>query len=352
MAETVGVIVEEGIRYSSLTSNENTKTREQLAETEITVKNCRLGFSSMTQKQPKNGHSVQIILSGSPEDLTVSNLVREHANIPADATFTDADKAIRKTMADKLAKTDRSVEFVIGSLVPVTQDGILKGYFKNNELGLDTLNIQLSNKKYLDEHYEVQKDGTFKGKYLNDLKDAKSDVVKILYKCTNDQSTGEPIKPEVFKIDSDGNKITTFINPKTKEEQNIYISSGDIVTAVLRPYLMKRSTDNKYVMKYNLLSLEITESSYKCSSSSGSKTSSQVAQGVSSDILSDVFGITETVVSSKKVDAPATKAVKEEVVSSPVPKQEKVKTVAATVDISDIDLSGLDDLDSMMNMGE
>ena len=45
-------------------------------------------------------------------------------------------------------------------------EDILKGYFKNNELGLDTLNIQLSNKKYLDEHYEVQKDGTFKGKYL------------------------------------------------------------------------------------------------------------------------------------------------------------------------------------------
>lgn len=352
--DKVEVIYEEGIRYSSLTANANTRTKEQLADTEITIKNCRLGFSSLNQKQPVKGHSVQIVLSENSEDLTISNLVRESSSIPVDANFFEADKLIRKKAAESLAKVDRTVEFVKTSLVPVTQDNVLKGYFKQAEVGYSTLNIQLSNRKLLDEQFEQDEEGNFKGKYLNDIKEAKSKTIKAFYKCVNDKSTGEPIKPEVFKIDDDGNKVTSFVNPKTKVEQGLYVSGGDVVTVVLRPYIEQRSTDKIYVMKYNLLSIEITQSGYK-GSSTGSATSSQVAQGVSDDVLADVFGITETVVSAKKVDAPSTKTIKEEAVSNPIPEEKpkaKVKTVAATVDISDIDLSELDDLDSMMDMGE
>ena len=350
-ATKVEVIYEDGIRYSSLTANENTRTDEQLVDTEITIKNCRLGFSSLNQKQPPKGHAIQIVLSDNSEDVTISKAVRESSGISEDTNFADADKLIRKKAADSLAKSDRTVEFVKTSLSPITQDQVLKGYFKQAEVGGSTLNVQLSNRRLLDEQYEQDEDGNFKGKYINDIKEARSNTVKAFYKCVNDKSTGEPIKPEVFKIDESGNKVTSFINPKTKQEQDLYVSGGDVVTVVVRPYIERRSTDKIYVMKYNLLSMEITASGYKGSSNSAKST--QVAQGVSDDVLADVFGITETVTASKKVDAPSTKAVKEEAKSNPIPKKEaKTKTVAATVDVSDIDLSELDDLDPMMDMGE
>lgn len=326
----VQVITEESIRYSSL-SGDDLKTEEQLAQLEISIKDCTVGFNSMNQKTPEYGHSIQIIL-------------------PEDSEFVAQDKTLRRKYADMRATKDPNVESYKGMVKFVTQEDVLKKRFKADMVGRGYMTFQLSEKKILDEQYEDLGDGKFKGKYLTKVADSKSGTVKVIYKCKNDQYTGEPIKPEVFKINADGQKETTFVNPKTKQEQGLYLSGGDTVSIKIRPYETHSSKDSSWSLRYNILTIEQTQSSY---TGTGSSKSSQVAQGADDDMLSSIFGITETVTASKKVDAPATKAVKEEVASDPIPKKEvKAKTIAATVDVSDIDLSELDDLDSMMDMGE
>ena len=325
----VEVITEEGIRYSSL-SGDDLKTDEQLAQLEITIKDCTIGFNSMNQKTPEYGHSIQIIL-------------------PEGSDFVATDKTFRRKYADMRATKDPNVESYKGMVKFVTQEDVLKKKFKSDMLGRGYMTFQLSEKKILDERYEALEDGKFKGKYLAKVADSKSGTVKVIYKCKNDQYTGEPIKPEVFKIDEDGQKVTTFVNPKTKQEQGLYLSGGDTVTVKIRPYETHSTKDNSWALRYNILEIEQTKTSYV---STGSSKSSQVAQGADNDILSSIFGITETVVSSKKVDAPATKSVKEEVVSDPIPKKETKTKAVASVDVSDIDLSELDDLDSIADMGE
>ena len=177
-----------------------------------------------------------------------------------------------------------------------------------------------------------------------------------------DKFTGEGVEPEIFKYDTNGEKVTSFISPKTKQETPLYVNSGDTVNISIRPFGTKNNNTNEYSLKYNLLKIEIVQTAWDKgigrTGGGGSKRTFEAPETVNLNSLGDIFGGISTVATTTTSKPTATKTVKAEVKQEQkqeATRQEVVQEtkVEETVATDEIDFSALNNMDmSSLNLGE
>jgi len=329
MAETkkVNYIFDESIKYNTLNLDSPVDANKLPV---YTIKNCEVGFNSLNQKRPPKGHSLQVFIN--------------------DEEFVAQDKKLRDSFAKARAVKDVNVEFYKSSIVRINQADYLeckskgKNYITEDMVGRANTFFGLTTRKLVD---------VASGKFIQDVDKATGEDVEVRYYATQDKFTGEPIKPEIFKINTTtGEKEYTFNNPKTKLSTPHYLNQGDLVDINVRIFESFDSIKNIWSLKYNPVSIEIVKTKFEAG---GGSESTYKAESADLDVLSSVFGITETVDSSKANKAKSSKVAQKETKEEDVlPKTEKVKE-EKVVETSDVEFPSVDDLslDSLgINLGD
>lgn len=303
----------------------------------FTLENCEILNSSLGSQSPKFGHNVQILL-------------------PNGSNFVQVDRTMRNNYLTSAQEKNPNLEIIKGSLTAITNKDILDGKYDEKYLNRTYINFQISNSYMFDRTVE---DGKNVDKKIAKAEEAKGKAV-VKYFRVIDQFTGEGIEPEVFKY-VNGEKTTTFISPKTKQETPLYLNRGDIVNIKIRPFGVKNKKTEELSLRYNLLSIEIVQTNWERNggkTSSSSKRVHEAPDSVDASALSDIFGgITNMNVTQTTTTKPAkveTKAEpKQEVkaeVKTETPKQEPV---AETNEVPTLDFSALANMDfSGSNLGE
>ena len=173
-----------------------------------------------------------------------------------------------------------------------------------------------------------------------------------------DKFTGKGINPEVFKFEN-GEKVTSFISPKTKQETPLYVNKGDTINITIRPFGVKNNNTGEFSLKYNLLKIEIVQTAWDKGigrTGGGSSKVKEATDVVAFEDLDDIFGGTSATTTTKTEEKPKATPKAE---SKPEPKQEpkveatKSETTTDETDDVEIDFSALADMDmSSLNLGE
>lgn len=285
---------DEEIKYSKLTLD-NAIDGDKLPT--YVIKDCQVGFSSLTQKRPEYGHTIQIIL-------------------PEGTDFVEQDRARRKSFASAQSAIDPNIEVFDSMVKIITSSDVTKKKMSESLVGRANMFFQMTNKKYKD---------VKTGKFIKDLKTVDEGTeVQVIYFAKNDQFTGEPFKPEIFKYGENGNKVHTFVSKKDGAEKPLYVGKNDIVNIHVREYASHNSKDNKWSLKYNLLAVEIVKTDFE---QGGGEGSGYTAEGPNMSVLSAVYGITESVDPSKAKSAESSKVAKSTEVKAEesLPKADAVK---------------------------
>ena len=173
-----------------------------------------------------------------------------------------------------------------------------------------------------------------------------------------DKFTGKGINPEIFKFEN-GEKVTSFISPKTKQETPLYVNKGDTINITIRPFGVKNNNTGEFSLKYNLLKIEIVQTAWDKGigrTGGGSSKVKEATDVVAFEDLDDIFGGTSATTTTKAEEKPKATPKAE---SKPEPKQEpkveatKSETTTDETDDVEIDFSALADMDmSSLNLGE
>lgn len=287
------------------------------------IENCEILNSSIGNLAPTFGHNVQIML---PSDC--SNLIQ-------------ADRVIRNNyllqIQQDVENGNPNLEIVKGSITAFTQADVLKGKTDEAKIGRYHINFAISNSCLFER--SIGEDGKPVDKKIGKESEAKaeSEVIMKYFRCV-DGFTGEGIDPEIFKY-VNGEKVKTFVNPKTKEEKPLYIGRGDIVNIVIRPFGVKNQKTNEYTLRYNILSIEIVQTAWdrgigrKAGSSNNVK---EVAESLGGISLGNIFGNVSsinasttnanTVTQANVTQSIETAPVQKEVAQTTPPVQETVPT--------------------------
>lgn len=245
------------------------------------LENVEVLYCSLGQKTPKMGHSITLIL---------------------DQDFVQKDKQLRTYFAQQRQQLDPNCEIYKSQIKIIGKGDILSGKFKEDMEGKALLNIFTTNAKMFDADEE-------KGKSIQKMSDAKNGNVVYKYFANIDRFSGKAIRPQVYKI-VNGEKVTTFLSPKTKKETPLFVGSNDIVNVKLRPYETHSDTHG-YSLKYNLLDIEIVQTAFDRGKRTGGSAKAHVEQApdaISFAGLSSMFaGSVETVHFSGKTDVTTNK---------------------------------------------
>ena len=196
------------------------------------LENVEVMYCSLGQKTPKMGHSITLIV---------------------DKDFVQKDKQLRSYFVQQRQAVDPNCEVYKSQIKIIGQKDILDGKFKPEMEGKALLNIFTSNAKMFDADVE-------KGKSLQKMSEATNGNIIYKYFATIDKFSGQAIKPQVYKT-VNGEKVTTFMSPKTNKETPLFVGSNDLVNIKLRPYETYSETHG-YALKYNLLEIEIVQTAF------------------------------------------------------------------------------------------
>ncbi len=329
MSETatkLNYVYDEKIKYNVV------KTDKKIDSSKLqtyTIEGCKVGFNSLGQKKPPNGHSIQIFL-------------------PVDCSFIEQDKSKKADMVKAYSAKDPNVETVDGMIKYVNEETIKKskGKITQDMFATPFMNFNITNKRLKDKDND---------KFVKKAEEVEGKTVEVLYFANNDLLTGEAFNPEIFKYDENGEKVTTFISKKDGLEKPLYVNGDATVNITVRPYASKNSKTGKYSLKYNLLSIEIVDDGEYVGSSDYS------IEVPDEDILSSVFGVVETAEPSKAKKAIASKVEDKDEEVIPTKKSTKKEVIEETAEEEsseefDEALSELDDemsLDSFgINLGD
>lgn len=302
----------------------------------FTLENCEVLYSSLSSNQAKFGHNIQILL-------------------PADTDFPQKDRVIRQNYLSVQQKENPNLEIVKGVVKAITDKDILNGKYAEKYLGRHYLDIRVSNTCMFDKT-PGEEDGKFNFKKINKVEEAIG-IPVVKYFRVIDKFTGEGVEPEIFKY-VNGEKVTSFISPKTKQETPLYVNSGDTINITIRPFGSKNNNTGDISLKYNLLKIEIVQTAWDKGigrTGGGSKRVHEAPESVNADALGDIFGGITTVstnTAKKEVKAESKAEVKQE---TKVAKEEpKVEATTVGADTStEIDFSALANMDmSSLNLGE
>ena len=299
-----------------------------------TIENCEVLYSSLNSKQAKYGHNIQILL-------------------PQDTTLPKIDREIRQKYLVAQQKRNPNLEVVKGVVRAITNQEILDGKYDEKLKGRYYIDIRISNTCMFDK----TKDEEGKDKFVKIDKAEKAIGIPVVkYFRVIDRFTGKGIEPEIFKIEN-GEKVTSFISPKTKQETPLYVNRGDTVNITIRPFGVKNANTGDFSWKYNLLKVEIVQTAWDkgIGRTGGSNRVKEATDVVEFEDLDDIFGGTSTTTEAPKTEK--VKAVQQETkVETPkqseAPKEEKKAETTESDDV-EIDFSALEDIDmSSLNLGE
>ena len=294
----------------------------------FTIENCEVLYSSLNSKQAKYGHNIQILL-------------------PQDSELPKQDRTIRQKYLVKQQQKNPNLEVVKGVVKSITNQEILDGKYDEKLKGRYYIDVRISNTCMFDK----TKDEEGKDKLTKIDKAEKAIGVPVVkFFRVIDKFTGKGIDPEIFKIEN-GEKVTSFISPKTKQETPLYVNKGDTINITIRPFGVKNNNTGEFSLKYNLLKIEIVQTAWDKGigrTGGGSSKVKEATDVVDFDDLDDIFGGTsaETKTEKPKEVAKAEPKPKAETKTVETPKEESADDV-------EIDFSALADMDmSSLNLGE
>lgn len=301
----------------------------------FTIENCEVLYSSLNSKQAKYGHNIQILL-------------------PQDTVLPQKDREIRNKYLVAQQKQNPNLEVVKGIVKSITNQEVLDGKYDEKLKGRYYIDIKISNTCMFDK----TKDEDGKDKFTKIDKAEKAIGTPVVkYFRVIDKFTGKGINPEIFKFEN-GEKVTSFISPKTKQETPLYVNKGDTINITIRPFGVKNNNTGEFSLKYNLLKIEIVQTAWDKGigrTGGGSSKVKEATDVVAFEDLDDIFGGTSTT-TTKTVEKPKATPKAE---SKPEPKQEprveatKSETTTNETDDVEIDFSALADMDmSSLNLGE
>lgn len=256
------------------------------------IENCEVEFSSLNSKTPKTGHSVRILFP--------------------DNVFYDQDKQIRQGYLKARQVQNPDLESVKTFLKKYTEKDFLAGKITENKVGRSYIDVSVSNSVMFDK--TLDENGEEKLTHIEKAEYAKGEAV-VKYFRVIDKYTGKGIDPVIYKYE-DGEKVTTFVNKKTKEELPLYVQTGDLVNIELRPYeFVSSKQENEVKIKYNLLSVEVVQTAWDRGIGRKSGTSKNVVEkqdSVGMEALAGIFGNIGTA-TSKPVEKTETKKAEKKV---------------------------------------
>lgn len=301
----------------------------------FTIENCEVLYSSLNSKQAKYGHNIQILL-------------------PQDTVLPQKDREIRNKYLVAQQKQNPNLEVVKGIVKSITNQEVLDGKYDEKLKGRYYIDIKISNTCMFDK----TKDEDGKDKFTKIDKAEKAIGTPVVkYFRVIDKFTGKGINPEIFKFEN-GEKVTSFISPKTKQETPLYVNKGDTINITIRPFGVKNNNTGEFSLKYNLLKIEIVQTAWDKGigrTGGGSSKVKEATDVVAFEDLDDIFGGTSTTTTKTEEKPKATPKAE----SKPEPKQEpkveatKSETTTNETDDVEIDFSALADMDmSSLNLGE
>ncbi len=301
----------------------------------FTIENCEVLYSSLNSKQAKYGHNIQILL-------------------PQDTVLPQKDREIRNKYLVAQQKQNPNLEVVKGIVKSITNQEVLDGKYDEKLKGRYYIDIKISNTCMFDKI----KDEDGKDKFTKIDKAEKAIGTPVVkYFRVIDKFTGKGINPEIFKFEN-GEKVTSFISPKTKQETPLYVNKGDTINITIRPFGVKNNNTGEFSLKYNLLKIEIVQTAWDKGigrTGGGSSKVKEATDVVAFEDLDDIFGGTSTTTTKTEEKPKATPKAE----SKPEPKQEpkveatKSETTTDETDDVEIDFSALADMDmSSLNLGE
>ena len=301
----------------------------------FTIENCEILYSSLNSKQAKYGHNIQILL-------------------PQDTVLPQKDREIRNKYLVAQQKQNPNLEVVKGIVKSITNQEVLDGKYDEKLKGRYYIDIKISNTCMFDK----TKDEDGKDKFTKIDKAEKAIGTPVVkYFRVIDKFTGKGINPEIFKFEN-GEKVTSFISPKTKQETPLYVNKGDTINITIRPFGVKNNNTGEFSLKYNLLKIEIVQTAWDKGigrTGGGSSKVKEATDVVAFEDLDDIFGGTSTTTTKTEEKPKATPKAE----SKPEPKQEpkveaiKSETTTDETDDVEIDFSALADMDmSSLNLGE
>ena len=301
----------------------------------FTIENCEVLYSSLNSKQAKYGHNIQILL-------------------PQDTVLPQKDREIRNKYLVAQQKRNPNLEVVKGIVKSITNQEVLDGKYDEKLKGRYYIDIKISNTCMFDK----TKDEDGKDKFTKIDKAEKAIGTPVVkYFRVIDKFTGKGINPEIFKFEN-GEKVTSFISPKTKQETPLYVNKGDTINITIRPFGVKNNNTGEFSLKYNLLKIEIVQTAWDKGigrTGGGSSKVKEATDVVAFEDLDDIFGGTSTTTTKTEEKPKATPKAE----SKPEPKQEpkveatKSETTTDETDDVEIDFSALADMDmSSLNLGE
>lgn len=301
----------------------------------FTIENCEVLYSSLNSKQAKYGHNIQILL-------------------PQDTVLPQKDREIRNKYLVAQQKQNPNLEVVKGIVKSITNQEVLDGKYDEKLKGRYYIDIKISNTCMFDK----TKDEDGKDKFTKIDKAEKAIGTPVVkYFRVIDKFTGKGINPEIFKFEN-GEKVTSFISPKTKQETPLYVNKGDTINITIRPFGVKNNNTGEFSLKYNLLKIEIVQTAWDKGigrTGGGSSKVKEATDVVAFEDLDDIFGGTSTTTTKTEEKPKATPKAE----SKPEPKQEpkveatKSETTIDETDDVEIDFSALADMDmSSLNLGE
>ena len=301
----------------------------------FTIENCEVLYSSLNSKQAKYGHNIQILL-------------------PQDTVLPQKDREIRNKYLVAQQKQNPNLEVVKGIVKSITNQEVLDGKYDEKLKGRYYIDIKISNTCMFDK----TKDEDGKDKFTKIDKAEKAIGTPVVkYFRVIDKFTGKGINPEIFKFEN-GEKVTSFISPKTKQETPLYVNKGDTINITIRPFGVKNNNTGEFSLKYNLLKIEIVQTAWDKGigrTGGGSSKVKEATDVVAFEDLDDIFGGTSTTTTKTEEKPKATPKAE----SKPEPKQEpkveatKSETTTDETDDVEIDFSALADMDmSSLNLGE
>lgn len=302
----------------------------------FTIENCEVLYSSLNSKQAKYGHNIQILL-------------------PQDTVLPQKDREIRNKYLVAQQKQNPNLEVVKGIIKSITNQEVLDGKYDEKLKGRYYIDIKISNTCMFDK----TKDEDGKDKFTKIDKAEKAIGTPVVkYFRVIDKFTGKGINPEIFKFEN-GEKVTSFISPKTKQETPLYVNKGDTINITIRPFGVKNNNTGEFSLKYNLLKIEIVQTAWDKGigrTGGGSSKVKEATDVVAFEDLDDIFGGTSATTTTKAEEKPKATPKAE---SKPEPKQEpkveatKSETTTDETDDVEIDFSALADMDmSSLNLGE
>lgn len=235
------------------------------------IENCEVMFANLGAKTPKSGHSIRVMFP--------------------DNNFFEQDKVIRQKYLTSRQKQDPDLEAIKSSLKKYKQADILKGTVEESKLGRSFIDIKVSGASYYDPI--VGEDGKIVETKIDKLDQSTTGKVIVKYFRSIDRYTGKGIEPKIYKY-VNGERVYSFVNPKTQQETPLFVGTGDIVNIELRPYEFVNSLDGSISIKYNLLSVEIVQTAWDRGigkkAGSGKSHVKEAPDTVQEADFSDIFG--------------------------------------------------------------